>query len=58
MVWYASVQRVGSARTAIFSNLVPVVGLTAAWLMRGERLAPLQLVGAVVVMVGIRLARS
>ncbi len=37
-VWYVSVQRVGSARTAVFSNLVPVVGLIAAWLMRGETL--------------------
>jgi O-acetylserine/cysteine efflux transporter len=56
-VWYASVQRVGSARTAIFSNLTPVIGLTAAWLMLGETLAPVQLVGAAVVVLGISLAR-
>jgi drug/metabolite transporter (DMT)-like permease len=56
-VWYASVQRVGSARTAIFSNLTPVIGLTAAWLMLGETLAPVQLIGAAVVVLGISLAR-
>ncbi len=57
IVWYLSVQRVGSARTALFSNLVPVVGLAAAWLLRDERLTPLQLVGAVIVMIGIHMAR-
>lgn len=57
IVWYASVQRVGSARTAIFSNLVPVVALTAAWLLRGETLSPPQLAGAAIVLVGISLAR-
>ena len=57
IVWYTSVQRVGSARTALFSNLTPVVALIAAWLLRGETLAPLQLIGAAVVLVGISLAR-
>lgn len=47
VVWYASVQRAGSACTALFSNLVPVVGLVAAWLLRDETLTPLQLAGAV-----------
>jgi drug/metabolite transporter (DMT)-like permease len=56
-VWYTSVQRVGNARTAIFSNLTPVVALVVAWLVRGETLAPLQLIGAAVVLVGISLAR-
>jgi drug/metabolite transporter (DMT)-like permease len=56
-VWYTSVQRVGSARTALFSNLTPVVALVAAWLLRGETLAPVQFIGAAVVLVGISLAR-
>ena len=56
-VWYVSVQRVGSARTAIFSNLLPVVGLVAAWLMRGETLTPVQLIGAAMLLLGISLAR-
>jgi len=57
IVWYLSVQRVGSTRTALLSNLVPVVGLAAAWLLRDETLTPLQLVGAVVVLIGIHMAR-
>lgn len=57
IVWYLSVQRVGSARTALLSNLVPVVGLAAAWLLRDETLTPLQFVGAVIVIIGIHMAR-
>jgi drug/metabolite transporter (DMT)-like permease len=34
-----------------------VVGLVAAWLMLGEILAPVQLIGAAVVVLGISLAR-
>ncbi len=57
VLWYTSVQRVGSARTAIYSNLTPVVATLASWLLTGERLAPLQLIGAVVVITGILLTR-
>jgi len=53
VLWYTSVQRVGGARTAIYSNLTPVV----ATLVTGERLTPLQMVGAAVVIAGILLAR-
>lgn len=56
-VWYVSVQHVGSARTATFENLVPVVGLAAAWLMRDETLTLVQLIGVAVVLLGISLAR-
>jgi drug/metabolite transporter (DMT)-like permease len=34
-----------------------VVALIAAWLLRGETLAPLQFIGAAVVLLGISLAR-
>ncbi len=56
-VWYTSVQRVGTARTAVLSNLTPVVALLTAWLVLGETLAPVQLAGALVVLAGISLAR-
>ncbi len=55
--WYTSVRRVGSARTAVFSNLVPVVSVVVAWLFLGYRLAPLQLVGGGVVLAGLLLTR-
>ncbi|MCX6031393.1 MAG: DMT family transporter [Chloroflexi bacterium] len=55
--WYTSVQRIGNARTAIYSNLTPVVAVIVAWLVVGDRLTPLQLLGALVVLGGILLTR-
>jgi len=51
------VQRVGSARTAIYSNVTPVVAILVAWVALGDRLALLQWLGAVVVIGGLLLTR-
>ncbi len=56
--WYTSVQRIGNARTAIYSNLTPVIAVIVAWLVVGDRLAPLQGLGAAVVLGGIMLTRK
>src|SRR5438552_3232296 len=56
--WYASVQAVGGPRTAIYSNLIPIVALLASWLLLGESLGPVQAAGAAVVLAGVSLARS
>ena len=58
VLWYASVQRIGTARTAIYANLPPVVAVIVAWLVLDDRLALLQGVGAAVVLGGIMLARK
>jgi drug/metabolite transporter (DMT)-like permease len=57
VIWYASVQRVGSARTAIYSNLTPVVAILFAWLTLGAALAPIQLLGGAIVLVGLVVTR-
>lgn len=56
LIWNRGVQRMGSARTAAYSNLVPVVALAVAWLWLGERPTVVQLAGASVILVGISLA--
>ncbi|MCW5851161.1 MAG: DMT family transporter [Anaerolineae bacterium] len=56
-IWNWAVHRVGSARTAVYSNLVPVVALLTSAILLGERMAPLQFVGAAVVITGIVLTR-
>src|SRR5947199_117724 len=58
VVCYASVQAVGGPRTAIYSNLIPIVALLASWLLLGESLGPVQAAGAAVVLAGVSLARS
>jgi drug/metabolite transporter (DMT)-like permease len=57
VAWYTSVQRVGNARTAIYSNLTPVVAVLVAWLALGDHLTWLQGVGATVVLSSIMLTR-
>jgi len=58
VVWYASVQAVGGPRTAVYSNLIPVVTLAASWLLLGETLAPVQAAGAAIVLAGVSLAHA
>ncbi|MFN8475108.1 MAG: DMT family transporter [Anaerolineae bacterium] len=58
VIWYVSIQRVGSARTSVYSNLVPVVAMILAWVLLGERIAPIQLVGGAIVLFGIALTRK
>jgi len=56
-LWYNGVRRLGSSATAIYSNLVPVVALVAAWLWLGERPTLVQLLGAGAIIGGITVAR-
>jgi len=58
VVWYTSVKIVGNTRTAVYSNLIPVVALISAWLLLGETISAIQGVGAAVVLAGVSLARS
>jgi drug/metabolite transporter (DMT)-like permease len=57
VIWYASVQRVGNARTAVYSNLTPVVAILFAWLTLGTKLAPIQLLGGSIVLLGLVVTR-
>lgn len=57
LIWYTSVQRVGNARTAIYSNLTPVIAIIVAWLVLGDALAWRQLLGAGIVLAGLIITR-
>lgn len=57
LLWYRGVRRLGNSRTAIYSNLVPVWALLAAWLWLGEVPTRLQLLGAAVILSGLTVAR-
>jgi drug/metabolite transporter (DMT)-like permease len=57
LLWYRGVERLGNARTAVYSNSVPVVALLAAWAWLGEIPTPFQLLGAAVILAGITIAR-
>jgi drug/metabolite transporter (DMT)-like permease len=58
LLWNRSVKAVGSTRTAIYMCVTPLVAVTGAWLLLGERPHPLQGVGAVLIVAGVLLTRS
>lgn len=55
-IWTWLMMRHPAGRVAPFSMLVPVVGMTGAWLVLGESVAPAELVGAAVVIAGVLLS--
>ena len=55
--WNYGVSRLGSGRTALFTNLQPPIALFAAWIWLGETLTVLQFGGVVCVLGGVILAR-
>ena len=57
IVWYTAVQRIGSARTAVYSNLTPIVAMVVAALWLGEQIGPTQLLGAALILGGIAVTR-
>ncbi len=56
-IWYAAVRQIGSARTSVYSNLVPIVAMATAVIWLGEPLSPAKLAGATAVVLGVALTR-
>ncbi|HXG94839.1 MAG TPA: EamA family transporter [Blastocatellia bacterium] len=57
IIWNYGVRKIGSTRTAIYSNITPVVAMLAAWPALGEVPTAGQIVGAVVIFIGIYFVR-
>ena len=58
LFWYRGVRVIGPTRTAMYSNLQPVVALVVAWIALGEKPTIIQVLGAVAIMIGILLTRA
>lgn len=58
LCWHYGVRQIGNTRTAVYSNLVPVLALGAAWILLGEVPTAGQLAGATVIIGGVTLAQS
>jgi drug/metabolite transporter (DMT)-like permease len=58
LFWYRGVRVIGSTRTAMFSNLQPLVALGVSWPLLGERPTWFQGVGAAAVLGGLLLTRQ
>lgn len=57
VVWNLGVKHLGGSRTAVYSNLTPLVAAGFAWAARGETLTRFHLIGAATILAGINLTR-
>jgi drug/metabolite transporter (DMT)-like permease len=57
-IWYAAVRQIGSARTSVYSNIIPLVAMATAVLFLGEPLELKQVIGAATVLVGVAMTRT
>ena len=56
-IWYAGVRQIGSARTSVYSNLIPIVAMITAVAFLGEPVRLANVIGAAAVLVGVALTR-
>ena len=56
-IWYAALREIGSARTAVYSNLVPIVAMLTAVVFLDESLSATKVAGAAAVLLGVALTR-
>jgi len=58
IIWYVSVHRVGTTKTAIYNNFVPILAILTAVIVLGECFTLLQMLGTFIVLLGVYLTRS
>jgi drug/metabolite transporter (DMT)-like permease len=57
LIWYTAVQQVGSSKTSIYQNGVPLVAMLTAAMVLGEPITFVKLAGATAVIAGVVLTR-
>jgi drug/metabolite transporter (DMT)-like permease len=57
IIWYTGVQRIGSSRTAVYSNLTPIVAMIVGFLWLREPITGPQLLGAAAILAGVSVTR-
>ena len=58
VLWYTTIGRTTASKTAVYQYLVPGVSCVGAALFMGERMAPVQIAGILVMLAGVYLARA
>jgi drug/metabolite transporter (DMT)-like permease len=57
VIWYVGVRELGTARTAVYSNLMPVIAMITAVIWLHEPVGPGKIAGAALVLAGVALTR-
>ncbi|MBA3890660.1 MAG: DMT family transporter [Gemmatimonadaceae bacterium] len=58
LFWYRGVRTLGPTRTAMYSNLQPVIALLVAWMAFGDRPGFVQVAGVSIITTGLVLTRT
>jgi drug/metabolite transporter (DMT)-like permease len=57
-IWYLSVKRIGSSKTSVYSNMVPVFTIILSYFFLKESVSFIQALGAVTILTGVYLTRA
>jgi drug/metabolite transporter (DMT)-like permease len=57
IIWYTAVQRIGSSRTSIYSNLTPIVAMIVGFVWLAEPITRAQMVGTAAILTGVFVTR-
>lgn len=57
-IWYAAVRAIGSARTSVYSNLLPIVAMITAYFWLHEPIGASKIAGAAAILAGVALTRA
>jgi drug/metabolite transporter (DMT)-like permease len=55
VIWYTGIRHIGSARTALYENLVTVFAVASAWILLAESMTAVQMLGAAFVFLSLYL---
>jgi drug/metabolite transporter (DMT)-like permease len=58
LVWSFAIEHSGVSRTAIYSNVTPIVALLGGWFLLGEQPALAQITGIALILAGVFIVRS
>jgi drug/metabolite transporter (DMT)-like permease len=56
--FYAGARRIGAARAALTATVEPLIIVTLAWIFLDQTLAPIQLAGAALIVIGVVIAQT
>jgi drug/metabolite transporter (DMT)-like permease len=56
--FYAGARRIGAATAALVSTVEPLIIVVLAWIVLGQTLAPIQLAGAALILIGVLVAQT
>jgi len=57
MIWYVAIRQIGGTRTSVYSNVIPIVAMAAAYVWLDEPVGWVKVVGASAVLGGVAITR-